>query len=80
MHSGRQLGGLPIISIRHEQTASSFLTLQWELCPQGEGSQGSRLGMRSSTVQNFRIIYFLSNYHKYFKLYRFVYIQGMDRQ
>jgi len=39
-HSGRQLGGLPIYSGRHEHIAWPFFSLHWLFGPQGDGLHG----------------------------------------
>lgn len=41
MHSGLQLGGVPIICDEHEQTGTVFLTLHSEFGPHGDGLHGS---------------------------------------
>lgn len=40
MHSGLQLGGVPIICGEQEQTGTSFFTLHSEFGPHGEGEHG----------------------------------------
>lgn len=41
MHSGRQLGGVPINSRRHEQDGESPIGRHSELAPHGDGLHGS---------------------------------------
>lgn len=38
MHSGRQFGGFPKNSGRHEQEGALFVITHWLLGPQGDGS------------------------------------------
>ena len=40
-HSGRQLGGAPIMATSQEQTQTPFCSLCWLYAPQGLGSHGS---------------------------------------
>lgn len=42
MHSGLQVGGLPIYSGRQEQTAWLLKSRHWLLGPHGDGEHGSR--------------------------------------
>ena len=50
-HSGRQFGGFPINSARHEQVACPFETRHWLFGPQGDGTQGFSLS--GSEHENF---------------------------
>lgn len=40
MHSGRQFGGVPLYSGKHEQEGASLTTLHCAFGPQGEGLHG----------------------------------------
>lgn len=54
-HSGRQLGGLPINSGRHEHIAWPLSSLHWLLGPQGDGLHGLVGSTGVSKIKN--------NYH-----------------
>lgn len=46
-HSGRQFGGAPIYSGKHEHDGEVPWTWHWEYGPQGEGKHGFRIGSSS---------------------------------
>lgn len=53
MHSGLQVGGLPIYPIMQEQTACPFISLHSEFGPHGEGWQGFLIGI-TKKIKNLR--------------------------
>lgn len=59
VHSGRQVGGLPIKPTMQEQTAWLFTSLHWLLGPQGEGWQGC---FSTGAVVNIEVIYLCINF------------------
>lgn len=52
MHSGRQLGGVPMKPVRHAHDGDPLISLHSELGPQGDGSQGfSNVGIGTSEIK-----------------------------
>lgn len=54
IHSGRQVGGLPIKPSIHLQTAIPFTSWQWLFGPQGDGEQGFCIVSSNEKIEEFK--------------------------